>query len=132
MLEESLLKLCLEYSESLEEAVLSERREESESLFWSSLRGILIHFSCYSKQDLERQIYRETSTCYFCLFVSQKSDTDHYIVNEVTERIWLRMQNHKVTNKLCLLCKKVFFPSAVSYLNGYAKDSPKKLKDYPQ
>lgn len=50
LLEESLLKLCLEYSESLEETVLSERREESESLFWSSLRGILIHFSCYSKQ----------------------------------------------------------------------------------
>lgn len=45
LLEESLLKLCLEYSESLEEAVLSERREESESLFWSSLRGIVIHFS---------------------------------------------------------------------------------------
>lgn len=57
LLEESLLKLCLEYSESLEEAVLSERREESESLLCSSLRGILIHFSCYSKQDLERQIH---------------------------------------------------------------------------
>lgn len=45
LLEESLLKLCLEYSESLEEAVLSERREESESLFWSSLRGIVLPFS---------------------------------------------------------------------------------------
>lgn len=57
LLEESLLKLCLEYSESLEEAVLSEKREESESLFWSSLRGILIPFTpcLHSKQDLERQ-----------------------------------------------------------------------------
>lgn len=48
LLEESLLKLCLEYSESLEEAVLSERREESESLFWSSLRGILIPFTLFT------------------------------------------------------------------------------------
>lgn len=49
LLEESLLKLCLEYSESLEEAVLSERREESESLFWSSLRGILIPFTLFTQ-----------------------------------------------------------------------------------
>lgn len=55
LLEESLLKLCLEYSVSLEAAVLSERREDSESLLCSSLRGILIHFRCYSTQDLEKQ-----------------------------------------------------------------------------
>lgn len=49
LLEESLLKLCLEYSESLEEAVLSESREESESLFCSSLRGILIPFTLFTQ-----------------------------------------------------------------------------------
>lgn len=42
LLEESLVKLCLEYSESLEdEAALSENLEESQSLFCSSFRGIL-------------------------------------------------------------------------------------------
>ena len=42
LLEESLVKLCLEYSESLEdEAALSENLEESQLLFCSSFRGIL-------------------------------------------------------------------------------------------
>lgn len=52
MLEESLVKLCLEHSQSLSEAMLSENREESESLGWSSpthcfspLKGIWGHLS---------------------------------------------------------------------------------------
>lgn len=49
LLEESLLKLWLEYSVSLEETVLSESREESESLFWSSLRGILNPFTLFTQ-----------------------------------------------------------------------------------
>lgn len=56
LLEESLVKLCPEHSESLSEAMLSENREESESLGWSSpthcfspLKGIL----CYSSEGEE-------------------------------------------------------------------------------
>lgn len=56
MLEESLVKLCLEHSQSLSEAMLSENREESESLGWSSpthcfspLKGILGHLSVGKK-----------------------------------------------------------------------------------
>lgn len=65
LLEESLVKLCLEHSQSLREAMLSENREESESLGWSSpthcfspLKGILCCGSvgrdstCTDKQTL--------------------------------------------------------------------------------
>ena len=52
LLDESLVKLCLEHSQSLSEAVLSDNRAESASLGWSSpthcfssLKGILCHLS---------------------------------------------------------------------------------------
>lgn len=64
MLEESLVKLCLEHSQSLSEATLSENQEESESLGWSSpthcfspLKGILGHLSVgLQRERLQRQI----------------------------------------------------------------------------
>lgn len=50
LLEESLVKLCLEYSESLDEEVaLSEDLEESQSLLCSLVKGILDHF-CWSSK----------------------------------------------------------------------------------